>query len=254
MFIEERHQKIADLINENGKITISEISALFEISDESARRDLRILEQKGVCKRTHGGAIRPKQIGIKPPIDRVFTDMPIYENYRRIAQKAVEMINEKDTLFITSGSFGHIMSKLLPFDIQLTIVVNHVELACDFRKFDNIDVYVAGGKMRKSGSIVDTLSNDFISRMHFDKCFLTGSGLTADNGLSNGTDETASFQRSVIKNSRNRYLLMPGVKIGNDAFIKVCGADQFDFVMTDEDCNEEHIAQLEDIGVKVLVV
>ena len=63
MFMEERHQEIVDIIKTNGKITVSEITAKYGISDESARRDLRILEQKGICKRTHGGAIPARQIG-----------------------------------------------------------------------------------------------------------------------------------------------------------------------------------------------
>lgn len=54
MFMEERHQKILEAIGANGKITISEIAQKYQISDESARRDLRLLEQKGLCKRTYG--------------------------------------------------------------------------------------------------------------------------------------------------------------------------------------------------------
>lgn len=57
MFIEERHNEISEIIRVNGKIKISEITEKYGISDESARRDLRLLEQKGICKRTHGGAI-----------------------------------------------------------------------------------------------------------------------------------------------------------------------------------------------------
>ena len=55
--------------------------------------------------------------------------------------------------------------------------------------------------MRPSGSLVHSLANAFVSRMHFDLCFLTGAGLTAGFGLSNGTDETAAFQRTVLQNS-----------------------------------------------------
>ena len=50
MFIEERHQEIYQYIQEHGKILISEIATKYNISDESARRDLRLLEQKGLCK------------------------------------------------------------------------------------------------------------------------------------------------------------------------------------------------------------
>ena len=59
MFMEERQLKIAELIEKKGHITIAELTTLFDISHESARRDLRILESKGLCKRTHGGALKP---------------------------------------------------------------------------------------------------------------------------------------------------------------------------------------------------
>lgn len=108
--------------------------------------------------------------------------------------------------------------------------------------------------MRRSGSLVDSLATEFISRLHFDLCFITGAGLTGEFGLSNGTDETAAFQRTVIKNSRKKILLMPGVKIGVDSFIKVCDAEAFDMVITDWECVEEHISALEDKGLQVCVV
>ncbi len=254
MFIEERHFEISEVIKAKGKITITEITEKYNISDESARRDLRLLEQKGICKRTRGGAISVKQIGIRPPADRNFETMPIYDNYREIARTAVAKISENDIIYLTSGSFGHIAISFLPKDIHYTIVVNSVDMGKELRSFENIDVYVTGGKMRQSGSLVDSLAVDFVSRLHFDCCFMTGSGLTSDFGLSNGTDETAAFQRTVIKNSRKKYLLMPGVKVGTNAFIKVCNADMFDEIFTDWECVEEQIAALEEKGVIVTAV
>lgn len=81
--------------------------------------------------------------------------------------------------------------------------------------------------MRTIGSLADTLATEFINRIHFDLCCITGAGLTADFGLSNGTDGTASFQCMVIKNSQKRILLLPGQKIGKDSFIKAYEADAF---------------------------
>ena len=108
--------------------------------------------------------------------------------------------------------------------------------------------------MRRSGSLVDSLATEFVSRIHFDLCFITGAGLTANFGLSNGTDETASFQRAVIRNSRKRCLLIPSSKIGVDSFIKVCDAEVFDAVMTDWDCVEDQITALEEKGINVVIV
>ncbi len=253
MFIEERHQEISEYIKEHGKILISEITEKYNISDESARRDLRLLEQKGLCKRTHGGAIKLSQIKVSAPADRSYEDMPIYPTYKEIAIEAIKHIRENDVIYITSGSFGHIIMQFLPKDIHYTIVVNSVDLGQELRTFNNADIYVAGGKMRQSGSIVDSIAAEFISRMHFDICFITGAGLSADFGLSNGTDETAAFQRTVINNSRQKILLMPGVKVGVNAFIKVCDAKNFDLVITDWNCNEEHISVLEEKGIKVII-
>ena len=254
MFIEERHNEICKTIKENGRITISEIATKYGISDESARRDLRLLEQKGLCKRTHGGAILSGQVSVRPPKDRNFDSMPIFDNYKEIARIAANMIRENDTVYLTGGSFGYIMISFLPRNIYYTLIVNSVDIAKYLREFDNLDVYIVGGKMRQSGSIVDSFASNFVGRLHFDLCFITGAGVTANFGLSNGTDETATFQRAVINNSRNKCLLMPSNKVGVDSFVKVCEVDVFDSIITDWDCIEDQILAIEEKGVEVIVV
>ena len=254
MFMEERQQQIAKIIQTSGRISISEITTQFGISDESARRDLRLLEQNGLCKRTHGGAIRIQQAGLRLPVNRDFLSMTIYDTYREIARTASSCIQKNDSIYLTSGSFGHIMLNFLPQDIPFTLTVNSVDLAQALRSFSNIDVYVAGGHMRKSGSLVDSLANEFISRMHFDTCLLTGVGLTYEFGLSNRTDETASFQRSILQNSRNHILLIPGEKVGSNGFIRVCTAKEFQTIITDWNCPEDQRKGLEELGIEVIVV
>lgn len=254
MFIEERHQEISEIIQTNGKITIAEITEKYGISDESARRDLRLLEQKGLCKRTYGGAILISQVNVRPPMNRQFDKMPIFDTYKEIAKKGASMIQENDTIYLTGGSFGYIMLSFLPKEFHYTIIINHIDIGKELRAFDNIDVYIVGGKMRPSGSLVDSLATEFVSRLHFDLCFLTGAGLTSDFGLSNGTDETATFQRTILKNSRKKCLLIPSSKIGVNAFIKVCDIDVFDYIITDWDCVEEQIMAIEEKGIAVTIV
>ncbi len=253
MFIEERHNEIIEMLRANGKITVAEITKKYGISDESARRDLRLIEKQGGCKRTHGGAIAASQVSVRPPVNRNFEKMQVYDNYREISKIAAGMIHENDTIYLTGGSFGYIMLSYLPRGIHYTIVVNSVDIGKELRYFDNMDVYLVGGKMRQSGSVVDSFANDFVSRLHFDLCFITGAGLTADFGLSNGTDETAAFQRTVIKNSRKKCLLLPGTKIGVDSFVKVCDAEAFDCLITDWECVEDQLAALGERGVEIIV-
>ncbi|MBQ3485379.1 MAG: DeoR/GlpR transcriptional regulator [Clostridia bacterium] len=254
MYAEERQREIAQMIEENGMVAIADLTARYSISSESARRDLRALEQQGLCKRTHGGAIRPQQVSVLPPRDRNFDEMPVFPNYDRIAAHAVSLIRPGDMVYFTGGSFGFLMLRHLPQDVRFTLVVNNADIAARLRPFTNIDVYLAGGRMRPSGSIVDSMAVDFMSRLHFDVAFITGGGLTADFGLSNGTDETAALQRQVIRNARKNVLLMPSQKIGTDAFVKVCDASAFDALITDWDCVEDELLRLEEQGVQVTVV
>ncbi len=255
MFIEERHQAILDVIKENGRISIGEIQERYEVSVDSARRDLRLLEERGLLKRTHGGAIPILSVDSRPPRHRDYENMKIDPHYAAIAKKAAGLIKPGDVVFLTNGSFGFIIPTYLPRDISYTLVVNSPTVADHFKYWDNVTVYITGGKMRMHGatSLVDSFAVAFVKNMHFDLCLLTGAGLTAGFGLSNGTDETAAFQRAVLENSRQRVLLMPCQKIGVDAFIKVADVDKFDVLITDWDCVEDELVKIEESGVKILI-
>lgn len=180
--------------------------------------------------------------------------MEIFDNYKEISRNAANMICENDIVYLTGGSFGYIMLSFLPKDIHYTLVVNSVDIAKGLRDFNNIDVYLASGKMRQSGALVDSLATNFVSNLHFDLCFITGAGVTADYGFSNSTDETATFQKAIINNSRKKYLLMPSTKVGVDSFVKVCEVDKFDSIITDWDCIEDQVVAIEEKGVQVIVV
>lgn len=256
IFIEERHQAILDTIAENGRISVSEIQRKFCVSLDSARRDLRILESKGLVKRTHGGAIAPMQVGCTPPRYRDMKNMEVLDNYAVIAKKGAEFVKENDIVYLTSGSVGFILLRYLPRDIHYTLVVNSVALADELKYWDNVTVYVAGGKMRMhgTGSLVDSFASSFVKNMHFDLCLMTGGGCDSGFGFSNGTEETATFQRAVIENSRRRVLLMPSQKIGHRAFIKVCDTKEFDALVTDWDAVEDELAKIEEQGMEVIVM
>lgn len=255
MFIEERHRAILDTIKQNGRISIGEIQDTFDVSVDSARRDLRILEEKGLLKRTHGGAMPNLSIGSCPPRHRDFDNMTVDRHYEVIAKKAASLVQEGDVIYLTGGSFGFIMLQYLPQNIPYTIVLNSPTLADKFKYWDHLTVYLAGGKMRMNGgtAIVDTMATAFIKNLHFDQCFITGAGVTAEFGLSNTTDETAAFQRAVIKNSVKSTLLMPCQKVGANAFIKVSPIESFDTLITDWDAVEDELMKIEEAGVEVLV-
>jgi DeoR family transcriptional regulator, fructose operon transcriptional repressor len=217
---------------------------------------LRILEEKGLLKRTHGGAIPIYQVNFCPPRVRDMKEMEVYDNYAAIAKRGAAFIKENDVVYLTSGSLGFVMLNYLPKDIKFTLVVNSATLADQLKYWDNLTVYIVGGKIRMHGatSIVDSFATAFVKNMHFDLSFMTGGGADANFGLSNATDETATFQRAVIENTRKNILLLPNQKIGFRSFIKVCDMERFDTLITDWDAVEEELTRIEEKGVDVIVV
>ena len=256
MFIEERHQAILDQIKATGRISIGEIQETFGVSADSARRDLRILEEKSLLKRTHGGAIPARQIGLHAPtiVCNMADIEKIYDNVDAIARKAVSFIRPNDAIYITSGTPGYVMLKYLPTDFEFTVVTNSVDSAYLLKARTNIQVFVIGGKMRPNGRIVDSFAQEAIRNMRFDVSFLTGAGFTAGFGISNGTPETAAFQRIIAENSKKNIALFTSEKIGHTSFLKDVDASKFDLLITDWDANEDELAKFEELGVEVIVV
>lgn len=255
MFIEERHQEILKLLESKGRISIAEIQESFQVSVDSARRDLRILEEKGLLKRTHGGAIPLHKVGLQPPANWTVRDMDeIDPHYDAIAKRACTFIQANQVVFLTSASVGFLMTKHLPRDISFTVVTNSIIIADELRTREHIDVYIAGGKLRARGNCRDALAIDFIRRMNFDLNFITGSGFSAKTGLSNGTPEVAAFQQAVMENSRRNIALVPNNKVGFEGFLKVADATRFDTLITDWDAVEEELTRIQDTGVDVIVV
>lgn len=255
MFIEERHKLILDYLNETGRISNSEIQEKFGVSYDSAKRDLRILEEKGLLKRTHGGAIPAKQVGGNmcrdlSPAERV---EKVKENYLSIAKKAVEQIEENDIVYITNASVGYLMAQNIPEALKCTVVTNSVSIAEVLRKNGNISVILTGGEMEKNGCFYDSFTLSVVKRLRFDKCFVTSACISADFGLSIQKSRSIELTNTVIANSKKVYGLYPTEKIGFDSVISICPANKLNTLITDWDASEEDLKQFDEIGVEIVI-
>lgn len=254
MFIEERHQAILKMLSEQGRISNVEIQEKFQISYDSAKRDLRLLEEQGLLKRTHGGAIPARQIGgnvIKnlSPDERV---VEVKENYLAIAKEAVKTIEENDVVYITNASAGYLMAQSIG-DVCCTVVTNSIAIAQELRKKENVTVILAGGEMQANGCFYDSFALSVINRLRFDKCFVTSACVSAKFGLSIQKSRSVELTNAVINNSKKVYGLYPVEKIGFDSVISICPANKLSYIITDNDTAEDDLMQFEEMGVKIKI-
>ncbi len=254
MFIEERHQAILDYLEKTGRISANEIQDMFQVSFDTARRDLRILEENGLLKRTHGGALPLRQIGFSKPPKMTARDIDtVKDNYLAIAQKAVAMIKNHDVIFITSATVGYFMVQSLPKEIFITVVTNSIIIAEELRKLDNIRVIIAGGEMDEKGNCYDSFSMECIRKMRFDKSFITSASISADFGLSIQRTAAIDYWNSIINSSKCTVGLYPTEKIGFESIISICPANKLNILITDWDASEEELKKFDKQGIKVVI-
>lgn len=251
MFAEERREKILALLDQEKRVLAKDLAEKFQVSIDSIRRDLSIMEEQGLLKKTHGGAIPPMNVRQAPlPPEKRYGEGTPQGN--AIAKLAVSYIRENDTVFIGSGSLSYVLLKHLPDLMPLTIVTNSMHVAEVLREREWINTYLIGGKVKPSGNMTDVLANEFVRQFKFDIIFVTGGGVS-ENGLFVATPEVAAFGRAAGSVSRRRIGIATYHSLGNEGFAKAGPIENLDILITDEEADPEAIERIRALGVKVII-
>lgn len=258
MFIGERHQAILEMLAEKDCITNREIRERFGISYDSAKRDLRILEEKELLKRTHGGAVPMRRggrsgSGPKQDLSEEGRGAAIKERYLSIAKRAVQEIGTQEVVYVTGASVGYRMAQNMPEDRIFTVVTNSIAIARELRSKGNITVFLAGGAMNANGSRYDGFSCEILKRLRFDKCFITSACISPEFGLSIPKSCYSELINAVIGNSRRVYGLYPAEKIGGSPRLHICGASGLNVLITDAEAAAEDLQAFEKAGVEIMI-
>jgi DeoR/GlpR family transcriptional regulator of sugar metabolism len=245
------------MLAEKGSISNADIQEKFNVSYDSAKRDLRILEEKGLLKRTHGGALPLRKVGFDVECRDLSAKeraQTAKENYLRIAQKAASLIEMHDVVYITTASIGALIANNLPKAFPFTVVTNSISIAEILRSYDNITVILLGGQMQKNGNTYDAFTLEMINRLQFDKSFITSACISSEFGLSIQTTKNIELINSIISRSRQAIGLYPTEKIGFNSIVSICPANKLHKLITDWDSSEEDLKAFDEQGIDVIVV
>ncbi|WP_339147169.1 MULTISPECIES: DeoR/GlpR family DNA-binding transcription regulator [unclassified Sutcliffiella] len=251
MFSEERRQEILKLLEQKGRVLAKDLSDRFNMSIDSIRRDLSIMEEQRLLKRTHGGAIPiPNVRNMAQPPSKRYGEGSIYQN--AIAKLAASYIKENQTVFIGGAAIHYVLLKYLPNDVPFTVITNSVVIAFFLRDLENVRTYLIGGEVKSSGNITDALANESAQQFTVDLCFATAGALSS-KGLSTATPEVSVFHKTVYKNSRRIIALIEHYKFGMDMFSGMYPVKGINVIITDEETTKENIDMIKAQGVEVLV-
>lgn len=251
MFMEERQKDIVKRVNESGRIMVSDIQSLYQVSADCARRDLRLLESRGLLQRTHGGAIAKTSKGLYPEKTYNPKDLlEVKEDYLAVAKAAIKYIEKQDVIYLTTSSVGYYMALHLPANLEITVLTNSVTIGDVLRKNEGIRVVLLGGEMSHRGHCHDFYTIQMVKNIRINKSFLSHAALSIEFGASIHNSAGVEFGRAVMESSSINIGLYPSDKIGKNSIHSVCRIEDYDLLITDHNASEDFLEQLEEKGIK----
>lgn len=252
-FEEERKKLIINYVNRNAKATVAELCEKFSVSSATIRNDLRVLAQKGLLKRTHGGAISNKNVSyeqknFEKSVCRV-------DAKQAIAEAALEHIREGDSIGLDSGTTTYELAKLLGRFQNLIVVTYDIGIADYLENNSENRVIVAGGMVRKKFNYtVGEMALATLEKLNIDTFFLSANGISLEKGVSTPDIEASRLKRSMMKNSGKTILLADSTKADNVSFVRFAEISDLDLFITDEDVSGEFLDGMGQQNVPVKIV
>ncbi len=242
MLAEERQNEIVNQVNLNGSVLVKQLSRQFEVTEDSIRKDLTLLEKKGLLKKTYGGAMKIRvnshEFTVSDRIDNYL------EEKKRIAAKAEKLIEDGDMIFLDISTSNLELAKLLiQRDSSITVVTNMIEIMLMFAHMNpaNTNFIFIGGVMSsgKEG-FVGSLANQELEKYHFDKAFMGTVGVDLErNRTATYKVEDATTKSVAMVSAGKSYMMLENRKFDHDGNYQYAKISDFTGAILD---SEPHLA------------
>lgn len=245
---------ILAMLEQHGQVNVNELSQSLGVSAVTIRNDLEQLEKKKMLLRARGGAMKisPQLVGLDYPLsDKQKKNL---QQKQAIGKRAVEFIEEGNTIILDSGSTTFEVAKNLQQFDNLTVITNAINIASYLAEHKNITVIVPGGTLRKNSmSLVGTSAERALKEYYCDILFLGVDGLDPSYGVSTPNVEEAHLNQVMIEVSKKVIVVADSSKFGRRGFAFIAGMNAIDTLITDAGVSEEEKSKLQSMGIEVVV-
>lgn len=227
----ERHAQILALLRRDGVVRIATLARTFDVTTETARRDLDELAATGALHRTYGGGASRSLVD-EPGIGLRGLVHP--EERTRIAEAAATLVANGDAIMIDAGSTTSLFAAALAArNPHVTVVTNCLPVASALGVADRCRVILCpGGYVAREGGVFGTEAVAFLRRFQANKAFI-GAGGIAVHGISDADPASCAIKRAMIERSDRAILLADGSKFETVQFENVAPLADLDDLVTD---------------------
>ena len=251
MFALERQKKILELLSVEGAVTVSNLSSVLSVTEETVRRDLEKLEKQEALRRTHGGAV---------PIDETTHELSLekrkstnIEAKQALAKIAVDHIVSGDTIFLDASTTTFFIARELKKSKNITVITNSLRVVAELSCNPEIKTIAVGGVVSDNQSFVGSLAEKSIEDNYVaSKMFFSSKGFTAEAGILESNDKECGIKQKMLRNSGIRYYLCDSSKIGRIGFVKLASFEEIDYIITEAELSDDIMTRLDDYNVKII--
>ena len=254
MFLEERQESIMNMLTRDGKVRVHELSEKFNVTEDCIRKDLGALEKQGRLKRTYGGAVMLRENLHAMEVEkRRHSDVGAK---RRIARAAIQLIHEKDMVFLDISTSNLALAELLSKEErELTVVTNMIDVLVVLARNPKIRLIFAGGVINKSrDGFWGGMTLDFISRLKPDIAFVGAVGVdVCENSVSTYDIEDGINKAAIIRASKRAYVVAEAKKLNVDGNYNYVTLDTLSGLITDSEPAEDICRAASSYGVEIIL-
>ena len=252
MNISERHQYIIDYLKKNSFVKVVDLARSLGVSVVTIRKDLKTLEEKNLLHRTHGSASPSKSNVVDLPVQEKSEINS--EKKAAIARAANELIEEGDSILLTSGSTIEAFAKVLTPKGLLNVVTPSIRVGIYLSEKENVDIMMLGGRLIvKSLSVRDAYTEEGLKYVRCSKAFFSCDGFDVDGGITTAFEAEARVTNSMLNVASEVVLLADSSKLGKSGFGRICDISRIDVLITDNALPQALRERFEDEGVKVII-
>jgi len=251
MFIEERLNKILELVQEKSRVTVREASGYLSVSADTIRRDFSRLSERKLVLRTHGGIMSKESVTFDPGM----TEKVVQHQSEKeaIARRAAALVTDSETIVIDAGTTAERLVKFLADKKGITVLTDALNVAVETTR-RNISTIILGGIIRNSTlGITGPDAVQMIHHYHVDKLFLAVSAISVTKGLMTPNRMEAEVKKELIQIANQVIVIADHSKIHKTALYSFGSIDEVDVLVTDNAADPDFVKELQGREIEVIL-
>lgn len=253
MYAQERQQAIASLVLSKGRASVTELAETYDVTTETVRRDLAMLDKAGLVRRVHGGAVPARALHlVEAGVGERETTRADHKD--AIGAAAVEFLPVSGgSVLLDAGTTTARIAAHLPVDRELVVVTNSVPIAARLASTPSVSLQLLGGRVRGlTQAAVGEQALRVLDTLRVDVAFIGTNAISTRHGLSTPDSDEAAVKRAMVRCANYVVVAADSTKVGREEFVSFAPLGSVDTLVTDDEISDEDRADLVRGGVEVV--